>query len=213
MKHLPPRAILGNTRHAASILLPIPLANREDELDGEDQPPELEPDQVDGEGEEEQPKSARYTHIKFTPLENDPIDEGRELAKSGDVKLPGHNPAPKLCVVPGPVPSPAPAPSEEQQIADLYRRGILYEVVKDEAHWAGFNFDAIHPSKPFYTIKHSAKRCKRKPGADPALLGGDYVSDEVWDLVAQLSDVDSFDLVMLREAGSELESWAGSDSN
>ncbi|KAK8038278.1 hypothetical protein PG994_015045 [Apiospora phragmitis] len=202
----------------------------EEEEEDDDQPPELEPDQSnienqhvenqDGQDQDgeldttDQGTPARLRHVKFVPLESDdPIEEGRELAESAEVKLPQHEPAPKLCVNTKPVPSPAPALSEAQQLSELYMQGLLYEVTKDEPHWAGFSFDPIHPSEPIYTIQHATKRQKTKPGAGVAIQGGDYVSDDTWDLLSQFPDVDAFDLVMLDEGTSEMESWAGSDSD
>ncbi|KAK8855424.1 hypothetical protein PGQ11_011336 [Apiospora arundinis] len=207
-----------------SVSLPEPDEDEEEELRDDDPTPELEPvEEAEGGCEDEQQPSqeadangsvvlSKPRYFKFAPLENDPIEEGRELAEASDVKLPKHKPVPKLCFDLNPALSPAILPlSEEEQIAELYRQGLLYELAKDDAHWAGFSFDAIHPSEPLYTIQHATKRRKKKPGASTALPNGDYVSDEVWDLLSQFSDVDAFDLVMLEDEGSDLESWAGSD--
>src|SRR3569833_111986 len=146
--------------------------------------------------------SPRRAHVS-----DDPNDDGRDLARS-EVGLPSDR---RLNVDDD---------SEQAQIAELYRRGILYDTTAPPSDITGeaeFGLNDIQHDEPIYTVRLAKRRARKsspsRRAQDPDRTEDEliFVPQELWEQMSTISDMDGFELVMEDDLMSVAESWVDLD--
>ncbi|OIW23777.1 hypothetical protein CONLIGDRAFT_686011 [Coniochaeta ligniaria NRRL 30616] len=148
------------------------------------------------------PKKSVMSRPPWAP--NDPIEEGRDLAADSSLPLPSD----KVVGFWHGVRVLAPD-SEEKELEDLRRRGLLYDETR--ASPEDLRLGDIVREEPVYSIRQVARRKgkgKAVPEAELDEESGDFfVPEDAFESWAEFAEQSGFEFVLLDDLVSNPESW------